>query len=145
MLSRGMGCGMGDTSSCLLTRLWWDTKARALPRWEVQDSSTTCPEHGPGVDSQAVEALVPLSLWRGELGKGSENSLQAQLRGCTVNGSVKFCVSQLEQAHFYFNPLEMTFWGWFPNGAGDFLPSRDFSHTHGGSDVSGHEQDAPRC
>lgn len=28
-----------------------------------------------------MEGLNPLSLWGGELGKGSENSLQAQLRG----------------------------------------------------------------
>lgn len=62
-----------------------------------------------------------------------------------MSGIVNFCVSQLGQATFCFNPLEMTFWGWFPNGDGDLLPSRDFSHTHAYSDASGHKQDAPRC
>lgn len=62
-----------------------------------------------------------------------------------MSGTVNSCVSQLGQANFYFNPLEMTFWGWFPNGAGDLLPSRDFSHTHGCSDVWDNRQDSPRC
>lgn len=62
-----------------------------------------------------------------------------------MSGTVNFCVSQPGQANFYFNPLEMTFWGWFPKGAGDLLLSKGFSHTHGCSDVSGHKQDAPRC
>lgn len=35
-----------------------------------------------------------------------------------LSGTAYFCVSQMRQANFYFNPLEMTFWGWFSNGAG---------------------------
>lgn len=35
-----------------------------------------------------------------------------------LSGTAYFCVSQLGQVNFYFNPLEITFWGWFPNGSG---------------------------
>lgn len=35
-----------------------------------------------------------------------------------LRGTVHFCVSQPGQANYYFNPLEMMFWGWFTNGAG---------------------------
>lgn len=94
---------MGYTSSCLLTHDCGGTPRSGLwPRWEVQHSSNTCPEHGPGVDSQAVENLVPLSLWGGELEKGSVNSLQAQLRGLYSEWDCEFLCFTAGAGNFLF-------------------------------------------
>lgn len=94
---------MGDPSSCLLTHVCGGTpRSGRWPRWEVQHGSTACPEHGPGVDSQAVEGLVPLSLWGGELGTGSVNSLRAQLREACSEWDCEFLCFTAGAGKFLF-------------------------------------------
>lgn len=85
------------------------------------------------------------------MGTGFPDFLQAQLKEEYAEWERVFLCPTARAGYFYFNPPEMMFWGWFPNGAGqgwqsgDVLRSGDFSSTHGCSDVLGHKQHGRRC